>query len=121
MKRKAPSELSLAPSKRPSSETTQLPDPRLSPSRSPSWDGSDHDCQSDGDSAPSNHQSTLVTAPSTSSRRFPSDLKTIQCTYPNCDRLFNRPARLTAHLRSHTNDRAFKCTYPGCKKDYLEE
>ncbi|KAK4189518.1 transcription factor iiia-like protein [Podospora australis] len=54
-------------------------------------------------------------------RKFPSDLKTIPCTYPGCPKTFNRPARLTAHLRSHTNDRAHRCPYPGCDKDYLEE
>ncbi|KAL2127674.1 hypothetical protein VTI74DRAFT_10322 [Chaetomium olivicolor] len=54
-------------------------------------------------------------------RKFPSDLKTIPCTYPGCPKTFNRPARLAAHLRSHTNDRPHKCTYPGCDKTYLEE
>ncbi|KAJ4292289.1 hypothetical protein N0V88_005921 [Collariella sp. IMI 366227] len=43
------------------------------------------------------------------------------CTYPGCAKTFNRPARLAAHLRSHTNDRAHKCPYPGCDKTYLEE
>lgn len=61
----------------------------------------------------------MTTALSTASRRFPSDLKTIPCTWPNCNKTFNRPARLTAHLRSHTNDRPFKC--PDCSKTYLEE
>ncbi|KAH6625039.1 hypothetical protein B0J18DRAFT_444854 [Chaetomium sp. MPI-SDFR-AT-0129] len=54
-------------------------------------------------------------------RKFPSDLKTIPCTYPSCPKTFNRPARLTAHLRSHTNDRPHKCPYPPCSKTYLEE
>ncbi|KAL2164639.1 hypothetical protein VTH06DRAFT_3856 [Thermothelomyces fergusii] len=54
-------------------------------------------------------------------RKFPSDLKTIKCTYPNCPKTFNRPARLAAHLRSHTNDRPHKCPYEGCDKTYLEE
>ena len=47
-----------------------------------------------------------------SRRKFPSELKTIKCTYPGCDKAYNRPARLAAHFRSHTNDRPFKCTYP---------
>ncbi|KAL2144577.1 hypothetical protein VTI28DRAFT_8896 [Corynascus sepedonium] len=54
-------------------------------------------------------------------RKFPSDLKTIKCTYPGCPKTFNRPARLAAHLRSHTNDRPHKCPYEGCDKTYLEE
>lgn len=74
----------------------------------------------DGHTAPSEaHTTPVTTALSTSSRRFPSDLKTIPCTWPNCTKTFNRPARLTAHLRSHTNDRPFKC--PDCDKTYLEE
>ncbi|WYZ40476.1 hypothetical protein EsH8_IV_000817 [Colletotrichum jinshuiense] len=64
---------------------------------------------------------TGQTSLTTRSRKFPSDLKTIPCTYPDCDKTFNRPARLAAHLRSHTDDRPFKCTYPGCDKDYREE
>ncbi|KAK4158001.1 hypothetical protein C8A00DRAFT_29072 [Chaetomidium leptoderma] len=54
-------------------------------------------------------------------RKFPSDLKTITCTYPGCPKTFNRPARLAAHLRSHTNDRPHKCPYGDCDKAYLEE
>lgn len=64
---------------------------------------------------------TTITTTSRASRKFPSDHKTIPCTFAGCSKTFNRPARLAAHLRSHTNDRAFRCTYPGCGKDYLEE
>jgi len=64
---------------------------------------------------------TSITATSRASRKFPSDLKTIKCTYSGCSKTFNRPARLNAHLRSHTNDRAFRCPYEDCGKDYLEE
>lgn len=60
-------------------------------------------------------------ASSRRTRKFPSDLKTIKCTYPNCPKTFNRPARLAAHLRSHTGDRPHKCPYEGCGKAYLEE
>ncbi|KAM7202318.1 hypothetical protein V8F20_004485, partial [Naviculisporaceae sp. PSN 640] len=64
---------------------------------------------------------TSITAISRASRKFPSDLKTIKCTFVGCPKTFNRPARLAAHLRSHTNDRPHKCPYPDCDKDYLEE
>jgi general transcription factor IIIA len=64
---------------------------------------------------------STATLDTTATRRFPSDLKTIKCSYPNCPKTFNRPARLAAHLRSHTNDRPFKCPFPDCDKDYLEE
>jgi hypothetical protein len=64
---------------------------------------------------------STATLDTTATRRFPSDLKTIKCSYPNCPKTFNRPARLAAHLRSHTNDRPFKCPFADCTKDYLEE
>lgn len=53
--------------------------------------------------------------------KFPSELKTIKCTYEGCEKTFNRPARLVSHLRSHTNERPFICTWEGCDKAYLEE
>ncbi|KAF3354138.1 hypothetical protein VdG1_00395 [Verticillium dahliae VDG1] len=64
---------------------------------------------------------TATTALSNRSRKFPSDFKTIKCTYPDCEKTFNRPARLAAHLRSHTDDRPYKCTHDGCGKTYREE
>ncbi|EAA27789.3 hypothetical protein GE21DRAFT_4311 [Neurospora crassa] len=64
---------------------------------------------------------SINTTTTRASRRFPSDLKTIRCTFAGCTKTFNRPARLAAHLRSHTNDRPFKCPYDDCDKDYLEE
>ncbi|KAH6687292.1 zinc finger protein [Plectosphaerella plurivora] len=54
-------------------------------------------------------------------RKFPSEYKTIACDWPGCTSKFNRPARLAAHRRSHTNERPFKCTWDNCDKDYREE
>ncbi|KAI5864507.1 hypothetical protein GGS23DRAFT_560508 [Durotheca rogersii] len=68
--------------------------------------------------AAANHTPLTPLSPS---RKFPSDLKTIRCTFPDCLKTFNRPARLAAHLRSHNKERPFKCTVPGCDKDYIEE
>ena len=51
----------------------------------------------------------------------PSDLKTLACPYENCPKTFNRQARLTEHLRSHSNDRVFKCLENGCSKDFFRE
>lgn len=61
---------------------------------------------------------TVATTPRT---KFPSDLKTLACTWPGCPKTFNRPARLRDHLNSHTNSRPFKCPYDGCDKDYIED
>ena len=50
---------------------------------------------------------------------WPSSFKTIPCTYLDCDKTFNRPAKLAQHLRSHTNTRSFVCPNEGCTKDFL--
>ncbi|KAI3531159.1 hypothetical protein CABS01_15816 [Colletotrichum abscissum] len=86
-------------------------------------DDYDDTASNSGSTADAEVESVMTgqTSVTTRSRKFPSDLKTIPCTYPDCDKTFNRPARLAAHLRSHTDDRPFKCTYPGCDKDYREE
>ncbi|PMD36558.1 hypothetical protein L207DRAFT_515079 [Hyaloscypha variabilis F] len=64
---------------------------------------------------------TPVTPFSPARKKFPSELKTIKCTWEGCTKTFNRPARLTAHLRSHTNERPFVCTYEACDKAYLTD
>lgn len=64
---------------------------------------------------------TPITQTSASPRIFPSQLKNIRCTYDGCDKTFNRPAKLVAHLRSHTNERPFICTHLGCNKAYLQD
>ncbi|KAJ9425569.1 hypothetical protein QL093DRAFT_2247165 [Fusarium oxysporum] len=64
---------------------------------------------------------TVNTAATTPRAKFPSDLKTLACTWPGCPKTFNRPARLRDHLNSHTNSRPFKCPYDGCDKDYIED
>ncbi|KAF4425216.1 transcription factor IIIA [Fusarium acutatum] len=64
---------------------------------------------------------TVNTAATTPRAKFPSDLKTLACTWPGCPKTFNRPARLRDHLNSHTNSRPFKCPYDGCEKDYIED
>lgn len=66
---------------------------------------------------------TAVTEASDATGRSkrPSDLKTIPCTYPFCGKMFNRQARLEAHVRSHTGERPFKCTWEGCDKAYSDK
>ncbi|KAI5465501.1 hypothetical protein BGZ63DRAFT_479252 [Mariannaea sp. PMI_226] len=64
---------------------------------------------------------TVNTSATTPRPKFPSDLKTLACTWPGCPKTFNRPARLRDHLNSHTNSRPFKCPYVGCNKDYIED
>lgn len=64
---------------------------------------------------------STVTGATTPRAKFPSDLKTLACTWPGCPKTFNRPARLRDHLNSHTNSRPFKCPYPDCDKDYIED
>ncbi|CAJ2506135.1 Uu.00g002650.m01.CDS01 [Anthostomella pinea] len=83
------------------------------------------DGQSDDGSRYTGTTSTLPAStpltPLSPAQKWPSDIKTIRCTHPNCNKTFNRPARLAAHLRSHTNERPFKCPHHDCDKDYMEE
>ena len=65
-----------------------------------------------------NSTETPLTAPQTPHSLRSSDTKTLTCPYLNCNKSFNRKARLNEHLRSHTKERPFKCTEPGCGKDF---
>jgi len=56
------------------------------------------------------------------SPRHPSDLnKNHSCPYGDCDKSFNRPAKLAQHIRSHTNTRPFVCPHAPCTKNFLRE
>ncbi|PHH62586.1 hypothetical protein CDD81_6901 [Ophiocordyceps australis] len=85
----------------------------------PDDNGSDQD--STPAQTPASTTDTSLTTATTPRPRFPSDLKTLACTWPGCSKTFNRPARLRDHLNSHTNSRPFKCLYADCDKDYIEE
>ncbi|KAL4788723.1 hypothetical protein BJX76DRAFT_315505 [Aspergillus varians] len=79
----------------------------------------------------SSHDDTSVTSGSlhetpatpysttSTSVRYPSELKTHRCPFEGCTKAFNRPARLQEHLRSHNNERLFSCTHDGCDKTFL--
>ncbi|CAN8097405.1 unnamed protein product [Discula destructiva] len=49
-----------------------------------------------------------------------SDMKRIPCTIPGCSKMFNRQARLDAHLRAHNDERPFACHYENCDKTYTD-
>jgi hypothetical protein len=143
MKRKAVDEVLEGPSgssKRLQTEAcqasgTDYPSPGQAPTSTdstttPADNGTENDNTSSATPPPSTGEPDILTPTATSipastssrrARKFPSDLKTIKCTFPGCPKTFNRPARLTAHLRSHTNDRQYKCPYGDCGKTYLEE
>ncbi|RAL08193.1 C2H2-type zinc finger protein [Aspergillus homomorphus CBS 101889] len=64
-------------------------------------------------------QETPGTPMSTTSSRYPSELKTHRCPFDGCTKAFNRPARLQEHLRSHNNERLFQCPHEDCDKNFL--
>ena len=79
---------------------------------------------SDPEEDTTTHSSTQTPSTPLSSKpspRWPSDLKNHACTYDGCEKIFNRPAKLAQHIRSHTNDRPFGCPYPLCTKDFLRD
>lgn len=94
-----------SPSKRPHIEPVESPYTPDDGSRTPSLSSAE----------------SPVTTATTPRAKFPSDLKTLACTWPGCPKTFNRPARLRDHLNSHTNSRPFKCPYDDCDKDYIED
>ncbi|OJK01032.1 hypothetical protein ASPACDRAFT_117744 [Aspergillus aculeatus ATCC 16872] len=73
---------------------------------------------SDSEAGDSLHE-TPATPMSTTSSRYPSELKTHRCPFDGCTKAFNRPARLQEHLRSHNNERLFQCPHDGCDKNFL--
>ncbi|RDW71135.1 hypothetical protein BP6252_07698 [Coleophoma cylindrospora] len=64
---------------------------------------------------------TPITPSSPTRAKYPSQLKTIACTWPDCDKTFNRPARLATHLLKHEGKKTFICSYEGCDKAYFEQ
>lgn len=75
-----------------------------------------------GDELDSSAPTPLTPFSPKASPRHPSDAyKSHHCPYEHCDKWFNRPAKLTQHLRSHTNTRLFICPHSPCTKDFLRE
>ena len=58
---------------------------------------------------------TSATSRSTSKRP-----KRYVCEYSGCTKVFDRPVRLQAHIRTHTNDRPFACKESGCTKRFFK-
>ena len=77
---------------------------------------SDSECDSDFGEA-----QALSTTPTSPRKPRPSDLKSISCPIQDCEKTFNRQARLDEHLNSHNNTRVYKCSYNDCGKDFLRE
>lgn len=45
--------------------------------------------------------------------------KKFVCDYDGCGKAFDRPVRLQAHVRGHTNERPYVCEEEGCEKSFL--
>ncbi|KAK3723040.1 Strongly-conserved Zn-finger binding protein (TFIIIA) [Vermiconidia calcicola] len=58
---------------------------------------------------------TSATSRSTSRRP-----KKYICEYEDCGKAFDRPVRLQAHVRTHTQERPFACEEPGCAKSFFK-
>lgn len=81
---------------------------------------SDDDDGDDFDTHPQAPSTPATTPLSGSSSRL-SRPKNLKCPWENCEKAFNRQARLKEHIRSHTNERPFKCSYFPCTKSFLRD
>lgn len=72
--------------------------------------------ESDFDS--DNDPETPITEPQTP---IADGRKILPCPYQGCAKSFNRQARLTEHIRSHTNERPFTCPEKNCDKAFLRD
>ena len=63
---------------------------------------------------------TSVAETSISSRSAAKRPKKYFCTYHGCTKAFDRPVRLDAHIRTHTNDKPFACEEDGCTKRFFK-
>jgi uncharacterized C2H2 Zn-finger protein len=88
------------------------------------------DDESDGDydmlESESDDDFPASTAPSSppnaSSSKLPRQRQKVhQCTFEDCDKVFDRKARLEDHLRSHNNERNYKCPIALCEKTFLRD
>ncbi|KAL8943606.1 MAG: hypothetical protein Q9216_000971 [Gyalolechia sp. 2 TL-2023] len=102
--------------------TCSIPTPHFGDSDSDSeyntGAGSDDDNGSHHDAATNTPLTPFSPNPSP---RFPSELKTHLCTYSNCGKAFNRPAKLAQHILSHTKVRPLLCPHKPCTKDFLRQ
>ncbi|KAI9040058.1 uncharacterized protein KD926_008621 [Aspergillus affinis] len=113
--------------KRKASEGFPTPKKVLKPTALDDTDPIYEEAYSDDDYASSNESvvtgdslhDTPATPFSTTSTKYPSELKTHRCPFDGCSKAFNRPARLQEHLRSHNNERLFSCTHEDCDKTFL--
>ena len=72
-------------------------------------------------SGPEEENHVHITTPATPRTPRSSNPKTIRCPYEDCPKTFNRQARLTEHIRSHTNTRPFSCPHNRCEKHFLRD
>lgn len=79
---------------------------------------------SPNDSSASPPSTTFTEAPSVAetsmTSRSSKRLKRYVCEHSGCDKAFDRPVRLEAHIRTHTGDRPFVCEEVGCDKSFFK-
>ena len=102
-------------------EALETSDTFESPSPFPDSEDNDDDDELDDDTISTTVPSSSKPASSKSSPSYPSLQKNFHCHYEGCTKSFNKPIRLTDHLRSHANIRPFVCPYAPCIKTFLRD
>lgn len=80
---------------------------------------SDYEVSESSDGKCLDYASPLTSISALSSPQYSPRSKTIHYIYPDCDKTFNRPARLEQHICLHINIRRYVCLHPPCTKAFF--